>query len=660
MASSDVTVVLAINDEKYSAAINRARTGIKRLQTDMQSAGHATVSSMQASSAAIRLMEGNIQNNVRAVERLASMVPGLGAALQAVFPFVAGAAFVGILYRVGESLQKAVEHARDLATNISNGFRQLTASGELANAELSLTNAKLAEQIAKIEDKPVNNLAVTLAEARVEADKLANSLLKDQDEFTKLVTANKVGIFDELLGKGSDKDVVNTSKGFETSLTNAGFTHAHDVAKFGPDSPQAKASQQAITSLLDSIQKYAASEISKRQGRGNFAMTDHGEVFQSDKNGAVSYAKTFGNQDSNIALLQGLQSIAQERSDNISLESTHGQLQSRLDSDRSAPKEDDDDDAHQQFLSKQTETWRKSEEADREHIAEMQKLGEELLKGQIESDAKLTAERQKAANELQKFNDEMSDIARKGANAQAMQGIEFARSAGQITAYAAAIALANLHTEEYAQTLAALQAQKAAADGVGNLQDSQAVQKQIVELQTNRPVQQQTDQHSIDTTTVQYQLAEFANSLQDTASQIHNIIANTLSSLNSAILSGKGFENVGKGFLRSTGNAGLQQVEGRAMDALGIKHGQPGSSLANPMPVLLVNPKDVALPSSLSSGSGGSSGGPMGVLGTMLGIGGKGGITGSGPIYLPGADGGTGNSGTLGGLASGLSQSKRY
>lgn len=608
MAGQDINVVLSINDSKYSAAIERARTGIKRLQSDMESSGHATVSTMQASSAAIRLMEGNIQNNVRAVERLASMVPGLGAALQAVFPFVAGAAFVGILYRMGEGIQKSIEHARDLATNLSNGFRQLEASGKLANDELSLTNAKLAEQISKIEGKPVNNLAVTLAEARVEADKLANSLLKDQDEFVKLVAANHVGIFDQLLGKGSDKNIVNTSKGFEASLTNAGFQHAHDVAQFGPDSAQAKASQAAITGLLDQIERYTTSEIVKRSGRGEYAMQNGREVFRSDPNGPVSYAATFGNQDSNIAILQGLQNISHQQQDSIGLNAQHAQLQSRLDVDRSAPKVDNTDaDDHERYLTKATENYRKSEEEDAQHIAEMNKLGEELLKNQTESDNKLLAERQRAANELEKFNDELADIARKGANAQALQGIEFARSAGQITAYSAALAIANVHTQEYIQTLAQLQSQKAGADAVGNTSDSQAITKQIVELQSNRPVQEQADQHNIDVTTVNYQLSEFANSLTDTAGQIRSIISSTLGNLNNAILSGKGFADVGKNFLRSAGNAGLQQVEGRTMDALGIQHGKPGTNASNPMYVREVDPHGQPVKGVASSGGGGSS-----------------------------------------------------
>jgi len=646
MAGSEINVVLAINDSKYSAAIERARAGIKRLQSDMKDAGASTVSSMQASSAAIRLVEGGIQNNIRATERFLSMIPGVGAALQAAFPIVGAVAFIGVLSRVGTSLKDAVDHARGLTAAINSGFRQLTSSSQLANDELALTNAKLGEQIAKLEHKPVNNLAVTLAEARVEADKLADSLLKDANAVNELMQKNHANMFDQLLGAGSDKAVVNQSKAYEAQLTNAGFAHAHDVAAFGPDSTQAKQSQQAITSLLDQIQRYAASEIAKRSGRGSFAMENGQQVFRSDPNGAVAYGKAFGDQTSNIALLQGLSQIAQQRQDNMGLETQHSALEKTLGGLQSQP--DNSAAAAAEAAAKQREKWReqaleaykKSEQDDREHIAEQNRLGEELLKSLQSTDAKQLAELQKKAQEEEKYQDQLADIARKGAAAQAMQGIEFARNAGQITQHAAALEMATLNTKAYQQALADLQKQQTAANGVGDAEEANRVGLQIAQLNAERGVQQQADQHNIDVTTVQFQLGELASSLQDTASQIRSIISQTLGSLNDAILNGKGFGTVGKQFMRNMGKSGLENVEGKAMDAMGIKHGKLGSNKSNPMYVNVVNPSG-------DSGSGStsdtSSSGPMALLGKMLHIGGSGT---SGNTGNTGQSGSSGNSGS--------------
>ena len=88
MSAGSVTVRLNLNSAGYSAEMTKAEAQMRRLARAGQEFGHSTVSQMQASSAAIRVVEGNMTNNIRAAERFISTLPGVGAALQAAFPLV--------------------------------------------------------------------------------------------------------------------------------------------------------------------------------------------------------------------------------------------------------------------------------------------------------------------------------------------------------------------------------------------------------------------------------------------------------------------------------------------------------------------------------------------------------------------------------------------
>ena len=52
--------------------------------------------------------EGGISNNIRAAERFISLLPGVGAALQAAFPVVGAIALAGVFVKVGEEVYKFV------------------------------------------------------------------------------------------------------------------------------------------------------------------------------------------------------------------------------------------------------------------------------------------------------------------------------------------------------------------------------------------------------------------------------------------------------------------------------------------------------------------------------------------------------------------------
>src|SRR5581483_5453831 len=68
-----------------------------------------SVTSVQATSAALRVLEGNMQNNLRAAERFLANTLGLGEALKAAFPVVGAVALGGVMSELIDKGQKLYE-----------------------------------------------------------------------------------------------------------------------------------------------------------------------------------------------------------------------------------------------------------------------------------------------------------------------------------------------------------------------------------------------------------------------------------------------------------------------------------------------------------------------------------------------------------------------
>ena len=203
-----MTIVLSADAASYTEAITEAQRKLDSLAGKAKTAGHSTVSSMQAASAAIRELNGDFTNNIRAVERFVTQNQAVGALLKDIFPVVGGLAFVAVL---GEGVKKAyefVQAAEKMPRVLELGFRTMIQSQMTANDELRITNDRIEDQIAKLEHKPQNGMALALDEARLSADRLAESLTKDLKAIQDLMNQNQSGMLAQLfLGKGATAGV---------------------------------------------------------------------------------------------------------------------------------------------------------------------------------------------------------------------------------------------------------------------------------------------------------------------------------------------------------------------------------------------------------------------------------------------------------------------
>jgi hypothetical protein len=314
MNAGRVNIVITADGANFSQAMNAASKQLDTFGSKGKRAGHAAISSMQAASASIRLMEGDITHNVRAVERWITTFPGVGNALKNLFPLVGGIAFAGMIGEVGNKVVEFVQKTRQIPDNIKLGFQQMNDSARLANDSLAVTNDRLANEIAKLQGKPQNSLALALDEARVNADKLADSLDADERKVKALLSANSNGVLQQLVGKGTTSNVQGNIENFQKQMA-AAAEDARSALGSG-DQAGATAAQARLAQLQKNALAYTDQQLAGRVGsQAATAGNDPGSM-------VARYL--LGDQSANIEALQGFRGM-------VSGQQAKGQLQSRND-----------------------------------------------------------------------------------------------------------------------------------------------------------------------------------------------------------------------------------------------------------------------------------------------------------------------------------------
>src|SRR5690348_5835855 len=112
--AGEVIVVFAADTAAFHEAIQKVRHRIVQLGNDSTKAAHGTIQPWMASSAAIRVLEGNITNNIRAAERFLAMIPGLRTALVTAFPVIGAVALSGVVAEMAERMVKFIDQSRKM------------------------------------------------------------------------------------------------------------------------------------------------------------------------------------------------------------------------------------------------------------------------------------------------------------------------------------------------------------------------------------------------------------------------------------------------------------------------------------------------------------------------------------------------------------------
>lgn len=191
---------------------------------------------------------------------------------------------------------------------------ELNAATRTHNDELQKQNDRLADTIAQIEKKPRNLLAEALDEARLSADRLAESLNKDLEGLSKLVKDNSVGIFGRVMGHAGTGDIENWVERYQSMVRDLNFAGSENVhratTKSGADSAQAEW-DRALASARGSARARIADWIARAEAA---SPAGKGSIFEQDDDPSKRATR--------LALLRGIAT-------NLNLQGDFSQLEDR-------------------------------------------------------------------------------------------------------------------------------------------------------------------------------------------------------------------------------------------------------------------------------------------------------------------------------------------
>jgi hypothetical protein len=606
-----VQITFGINDQGFSSGVERIRKQTKQLKGELDRLGD--VSPMQAASGAIRLLEGDITRNVRAVEKFISSIPGVSTALKNAFPVVGALAFAGVVYRVGEEATKAIQKVLQAPQAISNSFRELNLGAESSIDTLRLSTAKMNEQIALLTGKRPNELAIELAEASVAADKLASSLDNDQRKLSELMKTNGLSAFAGFLGRSGTADVEGSVNSFDQQMADLAARRQHAVR-----TGNISAAQDLLKQLDDkraAALAYANSQVTKRQNQGvgglnqdaNIAiltgfrntLVDQGDQEQAEKQNTASAAQLKKIEDAKKAAELQKQAqeamVAQWRKDLDSLQALYGRdlamevqfwdQRAMLTKRGGLATVQAIDEANKAIAEIRTQATRGQKEFDRTAAQSYLPGSMDLTRGDTSD---MQKEGQAAVEYLRNLNE---GIALQHANADAIEeaSIRMAEMAGRTSKLAEAQALAALHTREYKEATDALATALANAqslpDGFEKQQRIAGLRNQGTQMAGQRSIQVMQDQQSISGNTIdgaaRDSLSKMVQAFDDLAANLKAIIPRTIESMNQDIVNvitgqgrkgdfGRTFLDAGQGMLK----AAMQKAEGSAL--IFLTHGAIG------------------------------------------------------------------------------------
>lgn len=568
-----------------------ASVGFQQAARSAQQFGHASVTSVQAASGALRELNGDFTNNIRAVERFITTIPGVGNALKAVYPAVGGIAVFGVLFEAYKRVSEFIAKVQAVPGAINKGFSEIHSAAQLANDSLALTNDRLADEIAKLEHRPTNSLQTALDEARESADKLSDSLGKDIAKTNELLQKNNVDIWGKLLGQGdtaqSTKLVTDTQGKLDAKRTEYQQTidYATDHGATPENIQAIKASEMAALQQI-----YGAAHAAARQQLR--AAQDSMDLYQrkqfgmgSDQTANINILGGFDRQmsdeekmlgqsyleDTQKSTLRPLQDAANshkgnDRESEQRLRDAQEQLNAEKLQHTMTLKEEFDfwdarrnlftagSEAYNQVVAKQAalaeEGAKQASERIKRYLDEQKPLARELANAMAEANKGVSGMARDRYNASADRNDASNQLAAVQQSITAKLEEQAAEDAAgkTMTRAAAAAQIAAIHTREYGAELDRLIAKQKQIASDPYLSDSEKAKQlgtfseQQLTLEGNRQIQigQDTNRTAAPDSSALVgasdALQEFIRSTQDAAKNVQEFFNSALSEINKTIV----------------------------------------------------------------------------------------------------------------------------
>jgi hypothetical protein len=280
-----VNVVLTVNSANFSAGINQLKGKLNELGGTSKATSHSMVSDVQASSGALRLLEGGMTGNIRAAERFMASIKGVGAAMQFIYPAVGLIAIGSVVAKAATEMINFTKKTKEAAVEFRASFQEMQNSARLSNDELARTNINLENQIAILTGKHENVAAAELNEARIQADNLAISAAHAAKEIKELLEKGQGTFLTKALSAGGSTELFGNINNFQNLKSQA--RQDQEDALHSGDTKGAAAASARYDQLIKNERAYLKEQRDFRSGTG-------------PRDGAFS-----GNQSTNLTAING-------------------------------------------------------------------------------------------------------------------------------------------------------------------------------------------------------------------------------------------------------------------------------------------------------------------------------------------------------------------
>jgi hypothetical protein len=600
--SEALTIIVKGDAAQFTRTMQTVDRAIQKAQGSVRSFGHSTTSNTQAASAAIRLLEGDMTNMVRAAENFVGRSRMLSGVLKTAFPVIGAVAIGAVIAEGTQRLLKFIETANRVPQALQNAFASSNLTITASNDALQKSNDELRNQISLLENRPGNDIALALDDARIAADKLAKSLGEDRKQFAAMLKENSLGMFAGVLThQGNTNGTAGLVNYWSQQLQQRGNAVVIAQHQYGVGSSQDKTAQAALAQR----QRDAEASVRQRLSQLQAMQRHHVSGWRSMGSGATA------DQTGNIDIAQGYLSQLYGRDNEASLESDNAKLQakkSQLENSRKLSEQQKK--ANEQVEKNVRDILTQRRQNDQQMadyartpglIAPHRLLG---MNGQagaapqglaLNRDLSQNSEMTKGLGDaskaavgwLKNMNDGVA-IQKANADALAEQSLQMAIATGRISRLDAAQVQAQLHTQEYTETLRQLQSNRAAITARTDLspldrkQQLSGIDNQIATLNGERAMQSRSDQAAIQAATTMGQLrdatAQLAIQFKDLGGQLSTLAVETINGINQSLATAlvshasngqeyrRNITNALSGQARQLGARGLnmafQQVEG--------------------------------------------------------------------------------------------------
>lgn len=643
-AAGSVNIVLSVNKANFTAAMQDAQRQLDKFAGKSKSSGHAAVTSVQAVSASLRTLHGGFEQNLRSMERWVAQSKTATMVAKAIFPIVGAATFGVMIGEIGKKVFDFIQTANKMPKAIQQGFASMQLASQSSTDALRLTNDQLANAIAKLEGKPQNNLAIQFDEAAKAADKLAASIESGNNKLNQLLSANHLSGFALLTGHLGTADREGTIKYFGDQANSNAYDLANATRK--GDKAGVDRANKALRDTQNAELASLRSDLATRESNAKLpgAFNDSANI-NIDK-GVITEILNQQNQQTeelrNAKLSAQKQSLEDAKASseaakkdahdrvaamqtaldamklqyNMSIKATYDYWELKKSTFLAGSTGYNDIVKKQSELAVQAAT-QAHEKIQKAIATATRNSAEDATAGPslINSSARfMQGQAVKTGGEqTQGYNDSNQLAIEQASNEARQKEAQINDAAGKsMSRYAAAVQLANVHAQEFITTQMALQAILDSRIADQNANPSQANARAVTNArialnnaQVQRGLQITSDANNANPPATSAlvgatdALNEFVDASRDAASAMRDIVTNTLSGFNNAVVGSMtgqrgGFKQLGLGITRNIASKGLESAEGSVLGALGFGGGGKLGTKGNPMYVI-------------SAGSGGAS-----------------------------------------------------